>query len=66
MSELENAADPTRGPGPWFRAARDGACSYCGTPFFMFASDIRADGFGSWEGRDCQHLHDSDHEVTHR
>lgn len=52
MSELQNAADPARGPGPWFIAARPGACSDCGESFEE-GDTIRADGWGSWEGRYC-------------
>lgn len=54
---LENAADPARGPGPWFTAGYGGACSDCGEPFEE-GDEIRADGWGSWEGRECQDGHD--------
>lgn len=49
---LENAADAQRGPGPWFVAGYDGACSCCGDDI-VEGDEIRADGFGSYEGREC-------------
>lgn len=53
MSPLENAPDPTHGPGPWFVAGYDGACSWCGQDIAE-GDEIRADGWGSWEGRCCE------------
>ena len=50
---LENAADRTSGPGPWFIAARPGACSCCGDSFDE-GDTIRADGWGSWECENCE------------
>ena len=49
---LENAADPTRGPGTWFVAGWPGRCSCCGEDIAE-GDEIRADGFGSYEGREC-------------
>lgn len=48
MSPLENAADSTRGPGPWFTAQLEGNCSRCGDDIVP-GGRIRADGWGSWE-----------------
>lgn len=60
---LENAADAHSGPGPWFIAARAGACSDCGHPFDE-GDEIRADGWGSWEGRECRIHHNEYRGVT--
>lgn len=38
--------------GPWFAAAYDGACTYCGEDIEP-GDDIRADGHGGWLGRCC-------------
>lgn len=59
MSPLENAADHASGPGPWFIAARDGACSCCGHDIAE-GDEIRADGFGSWEGRCCERARENE------
>jgi hypothetical protein len=39
-------------PGPWFPAAYEGECSSCGADI-TGDDEIRADGFGGWECRDC-------------
>lgn len=56
---LENAADPTRGPGPWFVARSPGACSRCGVAIDP-GDTIRADGWGSWECCEDDDLDDWD------
>lgn len=65
MPPLSRAPEPGRseGPGPWFTAGYGGGCSICGHPYEE-GDEIRADGYGSWEGRECQDEHDSDHEVV--
>lgn len=59
MSELENALDRNQGPGPWFVAARDGACSRCGEDIAE-GDEIRADGWGCWEGRCCERVRENE------
>lgn len=58
MSGLENAADPTRGPGPWFVAQLEGDCSRCGDDIEP-GDTIRADGWGSWECCDEESVTDA-------
>lgn len=38
--------------GPWFTAAYSGDCDQCGNYFFE-GDEIRADGEGGWQGREC-------------
>jgi len=40
------------GPGPWFIAGYHGACSACGFDIEP-GDEIRADGQGGWECREC-------------
>lgn len=40
------------GPGPWFIAAFGGTCSGCGEDIEA-DDEIRADGSGGWERREC-------------
>lgn len=49
-----NNPRPSRpdGKGRWFPASYDGECSSCWAPF-MKGWEIRADGQGDWEGREC-------------
>lgn len=58
MSDLENAADPARGPGPWFTAGLEGNCSRCGDDIEP-GDTIRADGWGSWECCDEESVTDA-------
>ncbi len=39
-------------PGPWFAAAYSGSCSGCGEDI-EDGDEIRADGGGGWERREC-------------
>lgn len=39
-------------PGPWFIAAFGGSCSGCGEDIET-DDEIRADGSGGWERREC-------------
>jgi hypothetical protein len=39
-------------PGPWFIAAFGGSCSGCGEDIEA-DDEIRADGSGGWERREC-------------
>lgn len=39
-------------PGPWFESMYDGKCSR-GGEYFAVGDEIRADGHGEWECRDC-------------
>ena len=39
--------------GPWVVAVFDGACSGCGEDIGAGSDEIRADGYGGWEGRCC-------------
>lgn len=66
MSDLENAADPARGPGPWFIAGLEGNCSRCGDSIYP-GLRIRADGFGRWEccDEDEPECHPCSHGGTH-
>ena len=49
-----NEARPSRPDrkGPWFQASYCGECDSCGDRFHEGA-EIRADGHGGWEGREC-------------
>lgn len=47
-----DAAEPEPGPGNWFPARFDGDCDGCGADFGE-GEDIRADGKGGWQGREC-------------
>jgi hypothetical protein len=38
--------------GKWFHADYDGDCDTCGEGFEQ-GDEIRADGFGGWQGRYC-------------
>jgi hypothetical protein len=40
------------GPGPWFVADYNGTCSGCGEDIVP-DDEIRADGLGSWQRREC-------------
>lgn len=40
------------GKGPWFPARFGGECDSCGD-MFEENMEIRADGHGGWEGREC-------------
>lgn len=42
----------SRDPGPWFPAGYGGDCSGCGQDIEP-GDEIRADGSGGWERRDC-------------
>lgn len=51
---FESATDEAgSGKGRWFRANFDSECSGCDGAIWE-GEDIRADGFGGWEGRCCE------------
>lgn len=51
---FESATDEAgSGKGRWFRANFDSECSGCDGAIGE-GEDIRADGFGGWEGRCCE------------
>ena len=43
---------PDHGPGPWFPASYEGACSRCFAEIGI-GDTIRADGEGGWERQEC-------------
>lgn len=48
----ERPDSPSGGPGRWFHSRYDGSCDGCGA-YFTEGEEIRADGEGGWQGREC-------------
>lgn len=48
----EAKAQDDNEPGPWFPSRYDGNCETCGADFGE-GEEIRADGSGGWEAREC-------------
>lgn len=59
----EGSDEPDRDTGPWFHASYPGECSgyLCGM-WFVEGDQIRADGEGGWEARECYESRPEDHE----
>ena len=50
--QAQATAAHREGSGPWFIAAYNGSCSGCGEDIAP-DDEIRADGDGGWERREC-------------